>query len=135
LTEYPDALQAQLIEGTRWAWMFPHIVLSWWALPQRDERLRLHGILVRELHNALRVLFAINRQWEPEWKWIAHTTANLSIKPDNLAERINQVFSSPPEQSLRLSLQLIAEILRLAPSPYDVSLALATIEQSLRTHQ
>jgi hypothetical protein len=135
LTQYPDALQARLIEGTRWAWMFPHILLSWWALPQRDERLRLHGILVRELHNALRVLFAINRQWEPEWKWIAHITGGLAIKPERLAERINEVFSSPPEQSLRLCLQLIAEILRLVPPPYDVSLALATIEQSLSTHQ
>ncbi len=135
LTHYPDVLQTRLIEGTRWAWMFPHILLSWWALPRRGDCLRLHSILTRELHNALRILFAINRQWEPEWKWIAQITESLAVKPDNLAGRINQVFSSEPEQSLRLGLQLISEILLLVPPPHDVSLALATLEQSLRTHQ
>jgi hypothetical protein len=135
LMQYPDMLQARLIEGTRLAWMFPHIVLSWWALPQRDERLKLYAVLARELQNALRILFAINRQWEPDWKWIAQVTDMLAIKPERLAERINEVFSSPPEQSLRLCLQLIQEILLLAPPSCDVAQALATIEQCLRTHQ
>lgn len=134
LTQYPDALQARLIAETSLAWSFPHILMSWWGLPQRDERLRLHAILARELHNALRILFALNRQWEPEWKWIAPLTSSLTIKPERLAERINAIFSSPPEQSLRLCLQLISETLLLVPAPHDVSRALATLESSLRTH-
>jgi hypothetical protein len=134
MAEYPDALQARLIEVASELWNFPHLLMSWWALPARDEQLRLHAILTRELHNALRILFALNRQWEPEWKWIAPLTGSLAIKPDNLAERINAVFSSPTEQRLRLCLQLIYETLLLVLPPRDVSLALATLEDSLRTH-
>lgn len=135
LAHYPDALQARLIEEASLLWTFPHLLISWWTLPQRDEWLRLHAILVRELHNALRVLFAINRQWEPEWKWIAQMTRSLALKPDRLAERINEVFASPPEQSLHLCLQLIYETLLLVPPPHDVSRALAALEDSLRLHR
>jgi hypothetical protein len=134
LTHYPDRLQARLIEEASELWNFPHLLASWWVLPQRDERLRLHAILVRELHNALRILFALNRQWEPEWKWIAPLTSRLALQPDQLAERINEVFSSPPAEALRRCLQLIYETLLLVPAPHNVSRALATLEDSLRTH-
>ncbi len=67
------------------------------ALIRRNEILGLHERLVRDVHNVLRILFAINRQWEPDWKWARAATGELSIKPDRLAERINAIFMALAE--------------------------------------
>lgn len=100
-----------------------------------DQSLALHERLVRDTHNALRVLFALNRQWEPDWKWIRHATANLTVKPERLVERINEIFTLPDlERSVATCQKLIYDTLLLASSSYDVGRAIRIIEESLRLH-
>ncbi len=81
----------------------------------------------------LRILFALNRQWQPEWKWLRSTTRALNVKPDRLLERIDDVLSmSDLEHSLETCIELFLDILRLVPPQIDVSRALTSLENSLR---
>jgi len=77
----------------------------------------------------------VNRRWETSWKWIRHDTRDLALKPDRLIERIEHVFSAAVPHQRRLECNsLILDTLLLVPKPYDVSEAIATIRESLRTH-
>lgn len=66
LSHYPDSLPARIITDAAELWLFPPILEARFALVRRGELLGLHERLVRDVHNALRILFAINRQWEPD---------------------------------------------------------------------
>lgn len=136
LTRYPDMLPSRIIADAAELWLFPPIVEARFALIRRNELLGLHERLVRDVHNVLRILFAINRHWEPDWKWVKAATDGLSIKPDRLAERINAIFTAPePHQCVITCLQLVHDTLALIPAAlYDNSRALATIGESLRLH-
>ncbi len=128
LSTYPEALAPRLLANATELWNFPHLVAASQALILRGERFALTERLLREVHKVLRILFALNQQWEPDWKWIAYTTADLALKPADLVERINAIFSSSqPEQSLLLCHALIHDTLLLVPPAYDVSCALALI--------
>jgi hypothetical protein len=62
--------------------------------------------------NLLRIVFALNREWEPGWKRLASRVEPLERKPDRLAERIDALGRTLDLAALR---QLAAEILALAP--------------------
>ncbi len=133
LAHYPDGLPERLIADATELWMFPHTAAVRWALIRRGDLSSLAERLVRDIYNILRILFALNRQWEPEWKWIDYVTGSLAIKPEHLTERINEVFSMPLSyQSIAVCMQLIFDTLVLVPSQYDVRRALNTIQESLR---
>lgn len=136
LSHYPDTLPASIIADATELWTFPPIVEARWALIRRGEFLGLFERLVRDVHNCLRMLFALNRQWEPEWKWLRSATSSLTIKPERLVERINEVFTTAqPEMCVLTCLRLISETLLLASPAYDVMRALRTIEASLRSQE
>ncbi len=112
----------------------PHQVLPPHASAASHIRYQ-HERLVRDTHNILRVLFALNRQWEPDWKWIRYATADLSIKPERLVERINEIFTLPePERRVTTCQKLLYDTLLLASSEFDVGRAIAMTEESLRLH-
>ncbi len=140
LAHYPEALPAKIIYAAIQFWAFPHILETRWILIHRNERDALAGRLLRDVHNVLRILFALNRQWEPDWKWIKYVTRDLAIKPEQLAERIHLIFSSStPEQSVATSQMLMYDTLLLIPpqlalAPYVVSQACIAIQESLRMH-
>ena len=84
------------------------------------------------LPNLMRVLWAINRQWDQDFKWIDQQCRYLPLKPQRLSERINTVFElSDPEQSIRTCFELIVETLALVPSEIDVAAALANVQAAL----
>ncbi len=131
LADYPDVLQRRLIESTANAWGPPPPFR--WALARRGERFVLAQRLVWDLQVMLRILFALNRQWQPEWKWLRSTTRALNAKPPRLLERIDDVLSmSDLEHSLETCIELFLDILRLVPPQVEVSRALASLESSLR---
>lgn len=136
LSHYPDTLPASIIADATDLWTFPPIVEARWALIRRSEFLGLCERLVRDINNCLRILFGLNRQWEPEWKWVRPATSSLTIKPERLVERINEVFTTAqPELRVLTCLRLIYETLLLVSPAYDVTRALRTIEASLRSHE
>ncbi|HEY6540169.1 MAG TPA: DUF4037 domain-containing protein [Ktedonobacteraceae bacterium] len=135
LSHYPEILPPKIISEATELWMFPNIIEARYALIRRGEYLALHERLVRDTHNVLRILFALNRQWEPDWKWIRHATGGLTIKPERLVERINEIFTLPElERCVTTCQKLIYDTLLLASGSYGVGRAISLIGESLRLH-
>jgi hypothetical protein len=120
---YPDALQTALVNDAMRAWAEPHgyplSIIQLWALTQRNTRLALSDRLVSEVERGLRIIWALNRRWEPDWKWLELESRKLSNKPVKLSERVNTIFSTVNAgESVRLCLQLLLETLELLPPPH-----------------
>lgn len=136
LTHYPDELQARLVAQATWSWGRPHwwpaSLITLWPLVQRHAHLALTENLVGETEQVLRLLFALNRQWEPDWKWLVPQSQRLARKPDRLVERIDELFSLPkPSERVRACLQLILETLELVPPPYDMTEQITQVREAL----
>ncbi|QBD74887.1 DUF4037 domain-containing protein [Ktedonosporobacter rubrisoli] len=135
LRQYPDNLPQKIIDGVNEYWTQPQGFAIRWALLKRDEPMALANRLLADIWLLLRILFAINHEWEPDWKWLRTETQRLSIKPAHLAERINAIFSQQQsEYTIAEYLRLIRDTLLLVPSRYDVTQALANVYDSLRMH-
>lgn len=136
LTHYPDALQAKLIEHAVWGWARPHwwpaSIINIWPLVYRHAHLALAESLAWETEQMLRLLFAVNRQWEPDWKWLAPQSRRLALTPERLVERVNSLFVlSAPEERVNACLQLILEALALVPSAYDMTRPITQVREAL----
>lgn len=129
LAEYPDGLGERLIAQAveRWSWPPFH-----WTLARRGEWLAVTSRLVADVHATLRILFALNRTWEPDWKWLPHHTQRLGVAPEHLVERIDAIFSSPiAERAVELCFQLVLDTLRLVPPGPDIARATSVVEVCL----
>jgi hypothetical protein len=72
----------------------------------------------------LRMVYALNRVWQPTHKRLAVRVASLAVKPDRLAERIEGAFSEPdPRRALLIMTELQAETVALAPDGPNVTRA------------
>ncbi len=90
LSGYSDAVQRGIVQ----------LALDQWAQPQRwrtARRLARHGEriavmeqLVADLDTALRLLYAVNRRWEPSRKWTL--TVAREFAPADLITRIDEVL-------------------------------------------
>ena len=135
LERYPDGLAEALITVTVRRWHWPHWVDAHWALIERQERLALAALLVDDVRGALRVLFAVNRRWERGWKWLRPARRTLAVKPAHLVERIDAIFAAAePTMAVRACLELVLEVLALAPPREDVARAQTTIREALSLH-
>jgi predicted nucleotidyltransferase len=66
----------------------------------------------------------LNRMWQPTTKRLAVRVAQLRIKPDRLAERIEEALAeSDPRRALRIMTQLQLDTVLLAPSGPNVDRA------------
>lgn len=132
---YPEALAQYILADATHFWYFPHFLAVRWALIRRGEHLALLERLYQDMRNMLRILFAINQQWEPDWKWLSKEMDRLTVKPERLLERIDAIFLEPDlEQRVALSMVLLRDVLLLVPAQYDVSRVRANIQESLRLH-
>jgi len=135
LSQYPEVLPQKIIDSINEYWTVPQGFAVRWALLARDEPMILTHRLLAEIQFVLRILFAINHQWEPDWKWLRSEVQRLTIKPERLIERIHDIFSmAQSEQTVADVLMLIRDTLKLVPSQYNVERALANVEESLRLH-
>jgi len=135
LSDYPDVVRDRLITSSSSFWRYPHRVEMLWTLAHRQALLGLDEWLSADLQDALRILFAINRQWEPDWKNLGTACHLLTRTPDGLGQRVNDIFSAAhAETRVALAQRLILDILDLVPDQYDVSEAVANIRASLQKH-
>lgn len=135
LAEYPDSLVDRLITVATMDWVLPLFIDARWEYAKAGEWLPLTERLVGHVRDTLRILFAINRQWEPNYKHLETTLSTLTVRPDRLLERINNVFSATePSERVRHCLTLMRDTLKLVPSSIDVSRAMQVITDSLRAH-
>jgi predicted nucleotidyltransferase len=125
LSVYPATLGERLIRQATLARAEPHwwplSTVNIWPLVQRDARLALATKLIREVERVLRVVFAVNRQWEPDWKWLAPEQRRLTNAPTDFVERVNGIFSAvDAAESVSICLNLILDALELVPPSIDV---------------
>ncbi len=114
INNYPKGLSKLLIEKTIKDEL--EIPMSRFADIQRNELFSLNLKLNEQIKSNLRMLYALNEQWEPYWKWISHyIDLELKIKPENLVQRIIQSLLgfNNPKKALSENLDLYIETLNL----------------------
>jgi hypothetical protein len=132
LAHYPQLLQTRLIQDALEPWRFPNLLAARWAAAAREDPLALTERLVRDVQGVLRILFALNLQWEPEWKGLKDRTTLLPVKPESFLERLAAIFSTDPSIARIAScFHLMQETLDLIPGTIDADQARLAVRQSL----
>jgi hypothetical protein len=137
LAEYPEELAAARIEDAALTWggFAPAGLLT---LARPGERLALVERMVDDASRVVRIVYALNRVWQPTHKRLASRTAGLAVRPDRLAERIEEALLEPePHRALLAMTELQADTVALAPGGPNVQRArrwLAAAVDVLVTH-
>jgi hypothetical protein len=80
--------------------------------------------MMDDASRVLRIVYAVNRVWQPTHKRLAARLAPLAVKPDRLAERIEEAFSEPDARRAMLVLtEVQLETVALAPNGPNVNRA------------
>jgi hypothetical protein len=111
LADYPEPLvEAIILDAIReWTSQTPRGIR---AQLRPGGRLESTMCLVDDLENVLRIVFALNRQWEPGWKRLQILVEPLAIKPERLAERVDQALRDSDVIAART---LVRDTLAFAP--------------------
>lgn len=115
LRHYPDELANARIEDAalKWGGFAPAGLLT---LLRPGERLALLEWMVDDAARVVRIVFALNRVWQPTPKRLADRVATLTRKPERLAERIEEALTEPdPHRALLVMTELQIETVALAP--------------------
>lgn len=135
LADYPQELAVQRIEDAALTWG-GFAAAGVLTLARPGERLALVERLVDDASRVVKIVYAMNRVWQPTLKRVASRTADLPVKPDRLAERIEQALTEPdPYRALLVMAELQADAVALAPSGPNVDRArawLAEVAELLR---
>jgi tRNA nucleotidyltransferase/poly(A) polymerase len=80
--------------------------------------------MVDDASRVVRIVFALNRVWQPTLKRLADRAATLAYKPERLAERIEEALTEPdPHRALLVLTELQAETVALAPDGPNINRA------------
>jgi predicted nucleotidyltransferase len=132
LREYPQELAAAQIEEAAlpWGGFTPAGVLT---LIRPEDRLALIDWIFDGAMRVLRIVFALNRVWQPTTKRLAARVAPLATKPDRLAERIEEALTEPdPRRALLVMTELQLDTVLLAPSGPNVDRARAWLPEATK---
>jgi hypothetical protein len=123
LRHYPDDLANGRIEDAALKWGGFHAAGLLTLLRPR-ERLVLLEWMVDDAARVARIVFALNRVWQPTLKRLAERVAALSEKPERFAERIEEALTEPnPHRAVLLMTELQLETLSLAPNGPNINRA------------
>ena len=131
LADYPEELAVERIEkaAERWGGFAPAGLLT---IVRPDCSLARMEWMVESAQRILAIVFALNRVHQPTTKRLAARVEPLSVKPDRLAERIDEAFAEPdPRTALRLVTELQLETVQLAPSGSNVDRARTWLAEAL----
>jgi predicted nucleotidyltransferase len=115
LREVPEETAAALIEqaASRWGGYTPAALLT---VARPDSALARAEWLVDSAQRVLAIVYARNRVWQPSTKRLAARTASLPVRPERLAERIEEALAQPdPRLALRTMAELQLDAVNLAP--------------------
>ncbi|MBI3970433.1 MAG: DUF4037 domain-containing protein [Chloroflexi bacterium] len=116
IAEYPEALRARVIAQNTRVWGLPQVTDVRRALARRGDVLALTERLTWDAYNVLNLVYALNRRWAPDRKWLRERCEALPTKPERLAERIEALFTLPDlEQRVAERERLILDTLALLP--------------------
>jgi len=131
LADYPDPLVAERVEkaAERWGGFTPAGLLT---LVRDDVALARMEWLVESAQRVLAIVFALNRLQAPTAKRLSARVEPLALKPDRLAERIEEALAEPdPRGALHVMTELQLDAVRLAPSGPNVDRARAWLAQGI----
>src|SRR5262245_32580699 len=123
LRAYPDELAAARIEDAALTWggYAPAGMLT---IVRPGERLSLIERVLDDALRVLRIVYALNRVWEPTTKRVGARVETLTVKPERLAERIEEALTEPDLVRAALAMnELQLETVELAPSGPNVDRA------------
>jgi hypothetical protein len=123
LSDYPEELARARIEDAALTWggFTPAGLLT---LARPGERLARTERMFDDASRVLRIVYALNRVWQPTHKRLGARVASLAVKPARLAERIEDAFSeSDPRRALLVMTELQSETVALAPDGPNVNRA------------
>ena len=112
---FPDELVSALVEQA----LTVEALRGWAAreaLVSRGDNLAVTDLLARTGRAVVQAVLALNRVYLPhrQLKWQRHLIAGLGLVPERLAERLESMSASPPEEGLRTAEALLAETAALA---------------------
>jgi predicted nucleotidyltransferase len=131
LAKYPHALVAERVEkaAERWGGFAPAGLLT---LVRDDVALSRMEWLVESAQRVLAIVFALNRVHQPTAKRLAARVEPLAVKPERLAERIEEALTeTDPHRALAVMTELQLEAVRLAPSGPNVDRARRWLTEGL----
>jgi hypothetical protein len=131
LSDYPEEVAAARIEEAAlpWGGFTPAGLLT---VIRPGERLSLLEWMFDGALRVLRIVYAVNRVWEPTTKRLAARVEPLAVKPDRLAERITEALTEPdPRRALAIMTELQLDTVRLAPSGPNVDRARTWLAEGL----
>ena len=135
LSHYPEAVRERLLADNTAAWQMPHAVGGRWTLLRRRDEPALTQRLLWDFANIWSLLFALNRRWEPDRKWLYQNVDELTVVPDRLVERVDAIFGAqPPKQRVVICFELILDTLALLPPSPGIQHAADTVRASLAAH-
>jgi Nucleotidyltransferase domain len=115
LRDYPDELaQAQIEDAAlTWGGFTPAGLLT---IIRPGERLSFLERMVDDAIRVTRIVFALNRVWQPTTKRLAARVAPLEHKPERMAERIEEALTEPDlRRGVIVMTELQLETAELAP--------------------
>jgi hypothetical protein len=135
LATYPEELAAKVIENQADFWGYEHWVKARWAAGRRGHILWLNRELQNDLTGCLRLIFALNRRWEPDWKWLPQLVDGLEVVPERLVDRIDAaLLASEPAERVGRTYELVLDTLALAPQTPGVRQAIEVVQRNLHGH-
>jgi hypothetical protein len=115
LRVHPNALAAARIEEAALTWGGFHPT-GFLTLARPGERLALVEYLYNDAVRVLRIVYALNGVWQPTSKRLRDRVGALPVKPERLAERIEEALTEPdPVRAMLVMSELQAETADLAP--------------------
>jgi predicted nucleotidyltransferase len=115
LRHYPDEVAAARIEDAALTWG-GFAAAGLLTLVRPGERLAMIERMVDDASRVVRIVFALNRVWQPTLKRLAARVADLPQKPERLAERIDEALAEPdPVRAVLLMTELQADTVAIAP--------------------
>ena len=131
LADYPDELVAERVEkaAERWGGWTPAGLLT---IVRPDTTLARMEWMVEAAQRVLAIVFALNRVHQPTAKRLAARVEPLAIKPERLAERIEEALTEQdPRRALAVMTELQLDTVRLAPSGPNVDRARTWLAEGL----
>jgi predicted nucleotidyltransferase len=123
LDDYPDELAQARIEDAALTWG-GFAAAGLLTIVRPGERLALLERMVDDATRVTRMVFALNRVWQPTTKRLADRVATLPRKPELLAERIEEALTEPdPRRALLVLTELQLDTVALAPDGPNIERA------------
>lgn len=132
VSEYPDRLRRNLIEGHLSEWRWRSGVFDVFIGKPAAWRGQLYELRRRQLSaigDLFFMLFAYNRLWLPEAKWYREEAARMTHQPPRLIERMDLLLSErDPATLLATMRRLMVDTLTILAGEFEVGDLIAGLE-------